>query len=86
MATELRVRVEESNGIDHAYCPHCSMMYAALDEKGKKLSYPEECSRCGSPMDFQKGYDFGEELAKNYTKAIRVPVRTAVIKEAPRSK
>jgi len=32
-------------------CPNCSRMHEALDMEGKAVTIPEQCKRCGCPMD-----------------------------------
>ena len=73
---EYPVRVDEHNGLLHAYCPNCSKMYPVEDTDHKQLDLPVKCSRCGSPMDDQRALAFSEEQAKAYGKGMKSPPRT----------
>lgn len=48
---------------DAARCPYCSMLYPAVNEEQKPLRYPEECGRCGCPMDRELARVFANEEA-----------------------
>ena len=88
-----RVRVEEHNGVLHAFCPYCSRMYATEDFKGEQevrgvltrvtedLDVPANCKRCGCPMDESKAVAFADAQASIYGKAVRRPPADKQIKD-----
>ena len=48
--------VEVPGGERQAWqCPYCSRMYPTMDEEAHPLECPQNCRRCGSPMDVAKG-------------------------------
>ena len=62
--TNLNVEVTEApGGIGiQGQCPNCSKMYPlGDDEKPQRL--PENCERCGAPMDFDKAHTFANRQA-----------------------
>ena len=63
-ATEYPVRVDEFNGLLHAYCPTCSKMYPVEDIDGNAVEMPAKCQRCGGPMDWEKAKAFGQRRAE----------------------
>ncbi len=52
--------VEIPGSVADAYqCPYCSKMYPSMDlESDKLLKCPQECERCGCPMDIAKVTEF----------------------------
>ena len=84
-AIEDRVRVDEHNGVLHAYCPNCSRMYPTEDFRGMQeingvmtritepVDVPSMCKRCGCPMDLELQPAFAEEQAAGYGKGLRRP-------------
>lgn len=47
-------------------CPNCSRVYTNFDhEEQKEVRIPEECERCGSPMDKALAKDFADEQAQS---------------------
>ena len=76
---DYKVRVDEHNGILHAFCPYCSKMYQAEEITGVReingvltvernpLDIPNTCKRCGCPMDSDKAVAFANAVAEGKT-------------------
>ena len=73
----------ELNGTG-AQCPFCSKVYDEYDyETDKPLKFPEECERCGSPMD--DGEDaraFSEMKAEEGQRQWARPTQAMKVEEA----
>lgn len=59
---------EEQEGIEYAICPNCSRMHGLKDEKGEAFEIPNNCKRCGCPMDSIKANAFMDAAADKYGK------------------
>lgn len=57
------MKVKDANGLPYGCCPTCSRMYA-LVESGAAAELPGKCKRCGGPMDAEKAWAYGEQLAE----------------------
>ena len=57
--------VDIPGSIGEAYqCPYCSRMHSTMDlEADKPIRCPQECERCGCPMDIAKVTEFANQKA-----------------------
>ena len=57
--------VDIPGSVGEAYqCPDCSRMHSSMDvESDKPIKCPQECERCGCPMDIAKQKAFSDQKA-----------------------
>ena len=82
MAPALKVRSEEQEGIEVAFCPNCSKMYPMKNEKGEEQDLPGNCKRCTCPMDESRQKEFSEQQAALEVRGMKAAPRTTQLRSA----
>lgn len=68
-------------------CPNCSKMHLTTNpETGKSVRTPQECDRCGCPMDVEKAQEFIERKAQEAAKGNPRYAANKMVKEPAEQK